>query len=265
VGFRFRRSVKIAPGIRLNFSGSGVSTTLGGRGASVNLSDRGSRATASIPGSGISYSTRLSGGGRRAHTPRGTQANSGGCGALAAVGGLVLLIGMCSSQSQEAPSTPASGANLQSGELTYVDSRSVNCRAEPSKQGTVKASLSRGQSATVIDRSGDWTKVSDMGQECWVSSSLLSAFPPIAAGAASGAAAQSLVSSRSSASSDYGASGSSSRSSARKARRSSKARRSRSSGGYSGSSCPCSGSNICVGPRGGRYCITSGGNKRYGV
>lgn len=33
---------------------------------------------------------------------------------------------------------------------------------------------------------------------------------------------------------------------------------------YSGS-CPCSGSNVCIGPRGGRYCITSGGNKRYGV
>jgi hypothetical protein len=30
-------------------------------------------------------------------------------------------------------------------------------------------------------------------------------------------------------------------------------------------SCSCSGGNVCIGPRGGRYCITSGGNKRYGV
>ena len=29
------------------------------------------------------------------------------------------------------------------------------------------------------------------------------------------------------------------------------------------SSCGCSGRNYCVGPRGGHYCITSGGNKRY--
>ncbi len=29
--------------------------------------------------------------------------------------------------------------------------------------------------------------------------------------------------------------------------------------------CPCGGGKVCVGPRGGRYCITSGGNKRYGV
>lgn len=27
--------------------------------------------------------------------------------------------------------------------------------------------------------------------------------------------------------------------------------------------CPCSSGNNCFGPRGGRYCITSGGNKRY--
>jgi hypothetical protein len=31
----------------------------------------------------------------------------------------------------------------------------------------------------------------------------------------------------------------------------------------SASSCPCSGSKVCVGPRGGHYCITSSGNKRY--
>lgn len=28
--------------------------------------------------------------------------------------------------------------------------------------------------------------------------------------------------------------------------------------------CPCGSGRVCVGPRGGRYCITSGGNKRYG-
>ncbi|MCS3471233.1 hypothetical protein M2401_004995 [Pseudomonas sp. JUb42] len=30
-------------------------------------------------------------------------------------------------------------------------------------------------------------------------------------------------------------------------------------------SCSCSGHNVCIGPRGGRYCITSGGNKKYGI
>lgn len=29
-------------------------------------------------------------------------------------------------------------------------------------------------------------------------------------------------------------------------------------------SCSCDGGNVCIGPRGGRYCITSGGYKKYG-
>lgn len=43
-----------------------------------------------------------------------------------------------------------------------------------------------------------------------------------------------------------------------------KKRQSFRSESYSGS-CPCRGGTVCIGPRGGRYCITSGGNKRYGV
>jgi hypothetical protein len=274
VGFRFRKSLRIASGIRLNLSGSGLSTTLGGRGASLNVGSRGSRATVGVLGSGISYSTKLSGG-RRPNAPKGAQADANGCGLLAVIGGLVLLIGMCSSGSNQAP-VPPSRSPSGSGELTYVDSRSVNCRAEPSKEAPVRLSFQRGDSAPVLERSGEWTKVSNFGTECWISSSLLSAAPTVAAAAASGAAAQSLLSDSSGQRSSYSSSsgrrssyssnsGSSARKSARKSGRSSKAKRSRSSGGYSGSSCPCSGSKICIGPRGGRYCITSGGNKRYGV
>lgn len=34
-------------------------------------------------------------------------------------------------------------------------------------------------------------------------------------------------------------------------------------GGYSEPDCSCGDGNFCYGPRGGHYCITSGGNKRY--
>ncbi len=47
---RFRKSVKLMPGLRLNFSKSGVSTSLGGGGGAVNLSRRGVRSTLSVPG-----------------------------------------------------------------------------------------------------------------------------------------------------------------------------------------------------------------------
>ena len=53
---RFRKSIKIAPGIRLNISKGGISTSLGGKGATVNIGKKGTRLTAGIPGSGLSAS-----------------------------------------------------------------------------------------------------------------------------------------------------------------------------------------------------------------
>ena len=55
MAFRFQKRVKIAPGVRINFSKSGVSTSLGGRGATVNLSSKGVRSTISIRGTGLSW------------------------------------------------------------------------------------------------------------------------------------------------------------------------------------------------------------------
>ncbi len=55
MGFRFRRSFRLMPGIRLNLSKSGVSTSIGRRGAWFTIGPRGARATVGIPGTGVSY------------------------------------------------------------------------------------------------------------------------------------------------------------------------------------------------------------------
>ena len=60
MGFRFRKSIKLFPGVRLNLSKSWVSASIGRPGATVNLSKRGTRGTVGIPGTGISYSENLS-------------------------------------------------------------------------------------------------------------------------------------------------------------------------------------------------------------
>jgi hypothetical protein len=75
VGFRFRKSVKLLPGIRLNVGLGGASLSLGGRGATLNLSSRGARATVGVPGTGLSYSTKLTGpaSSTRRRTTRSTQ------------------------------------------------------------------------------------------------------------------------------------------------------------------------------------------------
>jgi len=63
MGLRFRRSIRLGRGIRLNLGSRSASLSLGGRGASVNIGPRGTFANLGIPGSGVSYRTRLDGGG----------------------------------------------------------------------------------------------------------------------------------------------------------------------------------------------------------
>jgi hypothetical protein len=61
MGLRFRRSVKIMPGVRLNFSAQGMSTTIGPRGSNVNLGSRGAFLNVGLLGTGLSYRSRLTG------------------------------------------------------------------------------------------------------------------------------------------------------------------------------------------------------------
>ncbi|GIV96838.1 MAG: hypothetical protein KatS3mg057_1495 [Herpetosiphonaceae bacterium] len=59
MGWRFRKSVKIFPGVRLNISKRGISTTVGVRGASVTFGQRGTYLNIGLPGTGLSYRTRI--------------------------------------------------------------------------------------------------------------------------------------------------------------------------------------------------------------
>jgi len=59
MGFRFRKRVKVMPGVSLNFSTKGVRCSLGGRGATLNVGKNGMRATVGLPGTGMSYSEKI--------------------------------------------------------------------------------------------------------------------------------------------------------------------------------------------------------------
>lgn len=58
MGMRFRKSVKICKGVRVNFSKSGASLSLGGRGHGITFGGSGTHAHVGIPGTGLSYNTR---------------------------------------------------------------------------------------------------------------------------------------------------------------------------------------------------------------
>ncbi|WP_081536292.1 DUF4236 domain-containing protein [Rhodovulum sp. P5] len=60
MALRFRRTITLAPWLRLNLSRGGVSTTVGPRGASINFGRRGLFYNLGLPGTGLSYRARLS-------------------------------------------------------------------------------------------------------------------------------------------------------------------------------------------------------------
>lgn len=59
MGWRFQKSIRIAPGLRLNLSRAGVGVSWGIPGFRVSTGPRGTWATASIPGTGLRYTERL--------------------------------------------------------------------------------------------------------------------------------------------------------------------------------------------------------------
>ena len=73
MGLRFRKSIKIAPGVKINFNKKSSSVTFGGKGVHYTMNSKGKKtASVGIPGTGLSY-TKTSGGGSKTkkHTSNG--------------------------------------------------------------------------------------------------------------------------------------------------------------------------------------------------
>lgn len=60
MGIRYRKRIKILPGVNINISKSGISTTIGPKGCSVNIGKNGTYLNAGIPGTGIYSRERIS-------------------------------------------------------------------------------------------------------------------------------------------------------------------------------------------------------------
>lgn len=59
MAFRFRKSIKIAPGVRLNLGKRSASVSVGGKGLRYTAGTKGDHITAGIPGSGLSYTKKV--------------------------------------------------------------------------------------------------------------------------------------------------------------------------------------------------------------
>lgn len=60
MAWRFRKSIKILPGLRLNVSNKGVGISFGGKGFRTSINSKGEvHTTTSIPGTGLSNRRRV--------------------------------------------------------------------------------------------------------------------------------------------------------------------------------------------------------------
>ncbi|AQS50561.1 hypothetical protein PAEH1_01535 [Paenalcaligenes hominis] len=144
-----------------------------------------------------------------------------------------LFIGLPSSHAQGLPDTSQIG-QYATPKTRYVGPATLNVRIEP-RTGAIVAKLERGTEVKVYDEANGWSLTSPNSQQ-WVSSEYLCTTPNCADNSRWFYVPQ--------------------------PKRSQPAARSQSRPTYS-AGCPCSSGSNCYGPRGGRYCITSGGNKRY--
>lgn len=176
MGFRFRRSVRLMPGVRLNFSRGGVSASVGGPGARVNIGKRGVRGTVGLPGTGLSYSTLLARPPRQQALPGVNEGPAYRAGhaigrallVVPALTAMAVVVGLARSPG------PAPVASTPPAPVTrHVTSAVVNCRAGPVAGAAVVTKLTPADLlAPGAERSG-WTAVTTNGRSCWVSSALI--------------------------------------------------------------------------------------------
>jgi hypothetical protein len=119
--FRFRRSVKLFPGVRWNIGKKSSSLSFGGKGFHYTVGPRGGRTTVGIPGTGLSY-TETSG--HSSHPA--PEENSGCAGCLGQIVVFILVLGgisMCvRSEKAGSGAKPSASATPQASTTPSIQS-----------------------------------------------------------------------------------------------------------------------------------------------
>jgi hypothetical protein len=204
MGFKFRRSFTIVPGVRINLSRGGVSTSIGRPGATSNIDKRGVRGSVSLPATGVSYTDTI--------IKRGAQPGSRGdfeertagtavrrstrwiavrAVVILAVIALLFAAGLQSAKDGGTSSTftPANGgagsglaldATEEAGQEPAAASersrararlvKDASCKSNPAPRAPLVAMMPGSQMVHVMDQQSVWTRVATDDQDCWVRS-----------------------------------------------------------------------------------------------
>ena len=201
-GLRFQKRLQLLPGVRINLSKSGASASVGPRGADVNIGPRGVTTNAGLPGTGLSYRSKVS------------KTGGGLIGVLALVAGLgfaayknIDKIGAlfasaptaqetsqtpsaATAASTEAGARPRAASNAASGGIRaqaakllvpgntiYVRRQGSVLRETEKTSGASLKKLDKGAAVTVMTVDGDWTQVKSDTVVGWMRTSVLGPKP----------------------------------------------------------------------------------------
>ena len=170
MGLRFQRVLRLFPWLRINISKSGVSGSIGPRGADVNIGRRGVTTNAGIPGTGVSYRSKV-----------------GGRGTVLGVLALVAALGYAAYTSADRPPRPtqstapptmqATSSQAVSG-IRYVRRAGSDLRDAPTASASVLKKESKGAQVELLATSGPWCQVRDGNITGWMRASVLRDDPP---------------------------------------------------------------------------------------
>jgi len=195
-GLRFQKRLRVLPGVRINLSKSGASTSIGPRGGDGNIGPP--SANAGIPGSGLSTRAKLS----KPHS------------ALIGVAVLAVGLGFAAYKNMDriaawlapapvaqqivqpsqpvtaaAPARQAAAASrpksiraqaaelLVAGGTIYVRRGGSVLRETEKTSGTTLKKLDKGAAVTVVALDDEWTKVNSGGVIGWMRTSVLGPKP----------------------------------------------------------------------------------------
>jgi hypothetical protein len=180
MGFRFRRTLKILPGVRINLSRSGLSSTVGVQGASVTVGKRGTYANVGVPGSGVSYRTKVGPGVDEAIDA--VQAGRARHSALPVfiiaallIGAGVIAFNALNKLVAPSPAGPvtiaATPSKIQARETVRITKRTTTVRADASRKSGKLGIAHQGEEFTVFARKGVWLQVGHDDPQGWIAAS----------------------------------------------------------------------------------------------
>lgn len=187
MGLRFQRVLRVFPWLRINVSKSGVSGSVGPRGADINIGRHGVTTNAGIPGTGISYRSRL-----------------GGHGSKLGILALVAALGFAAFRNtdrltslfQHPPTSVAGAAKTLTASkrelaalsiadaavpargLRYVRRGGSDLRESPRASAQILKKESKGAQVELLSTSGPWAQVRDGNITGWMRASVLRPGPP---------------------------------------------------------------------------------------